>query len=206
MAQAKTLAPEQVKAVIERITSGSGRPLQDAIMFTASFRAGLRACELAGVKWKDVVDAGNVIVQPGRMWLVPNDISKGGNGRRIPMHPELYDALVAARAGMPPEATGPDKHLVLRTKRHTGEIDPSYVGCTPNAVRQYVKKHFNRAGLVGMTSHSGRRTFITTLARRANQHKCSLRDVQLMAGHKSILTTERYVDLSDGVSDLVGSL
>ena len=41
---------------------------------------------------------------------------------------------------------------------------------------------------------SRRGSFLTLAARNIHRSGCSLRDVQLLAGHRSIETTERYID------------
>jgi integrase len=53
---------------------------------------------------------------------------------------------------------------------------------------------YRDVGFVGASSHSGRRTFITNAARKISNCGSSIRDVQNLAGHKSLNTTQRYID------------
>src|SRR5580700_1374469 len=65
---------------------------------------------------------------------------------------------------------------------------------TPVSIVNWFSAAYQAIGLEGCSSHSGRRTFITRAARLVHHAGGSMRDVQLLAGHRSIQTTQRYID------------
>ena len=58
---------------------------------------------------------------------------------------------------------------------------------------QHLQRLYARAGIVGATSHSGRRTWLTELSSKG----VGVRVLAEMAGHASIQTTQRYIDVND---------
>jgi integrase len=108
-------------------------------------------------------------------------VAKMGSGRVIPVHPELHAALIKL-ARLTAGLDGP----VIRSERG-GPM-------TPVSIVSWFGKAFQAVGLECCSSHSGRRTFITRAARLVHKAGGSLRDVQMLAGHRSLLTTQRYID------------
>jgi integrase/recombinase XerD len=68
------------------------------------------------------------------------------------------------------------------------------------------QKWYSTLGLIGCSSHSGRRTFITETAKKISLVGGSLRDIQMMAGHSSLQTTQRYIDADSEAQTKVVSL
>jgi integrase/recombinase XerD len=62
-----------------------------------------------------------------------------------------------------------------------------------NTLAQHFYYLYRRAGVTGASSHSGSRTFITTLANKG----VSVRLLASLAGHRSIATTQQYIDVND---------
>ena len=68
-------------------------------------------------------------------------------------------------------------------------------GFTANTLCQLFHKLYKDTHMTGATSHSGRRTFITKLADKG----VGVRVLMALAGHKSIATTQRYIELNPTV-------
>jgi integrase len=106
--------------------------------------------------------------------------AKKCSGRSIPIHPDLAAALAAWRQVAPPS------DYVIASERGGRMRSLSIV--------VWFNRAYKNIGLKGCSSHSGRRTFVTRAARIVHKAGGSLRDVQLLAGHRSIQTTQRYID------------
>ena len=147
-------------------------------MVLLSFKAGLRACDIAGLDW-------SMVLRPdGRMdrhISVARQIAKNGAARRVPVHPELKVALVRLHYTMARPRSG----AVIQSERGAK--------LRPQSVVNWFRATYAELGLAGCSSHSGRRTFITRSARLLARTGGSLRDVQELAGHRSLTTTERYI-------------
>lgn len=192
MAQAKTLTHDQLTYLLDYVSKNSDTAVRDYAIILLCFKAGLRVGEVADLRWRNVLDVdGNL----SDKIEVPAHIAKNNRHRYIPMHPAIKIALGALRK-ITVRGTLTD-HIVIGR-------DHDYV--KPNTLQRYLGRLYKRAGFGGASSHSGRRSFITTAAREANKYGCSLKDVQLMAGHSDLSTTETYIDASPNWEGLVGSI
>ena len=173
---AKTLTKQQLAAALRRAAYGR-YPDRDRVMVLLSVKAGLRAGEIAKLTWPMVVDAQGRIA--GHIEL-HDAAAKKRSGRTIPLHPDLIRPLrqLQKQSG----ARGP----VIRSERG-GALRPS-------SVVNWFARLYRELGFEGCTSHSGRRTFITNAARLVFKSGGSLRDVQQLAGHRSIEHTQAYID------------
>jgi integrase len=174
--QAKTLTRQQVLAALRR-ANHSRYPQRDRVMVLLSFKAGLRADEIANLTWPMLLDSRGRL--SGCIEL-PDAAAKKRSGRAIPMHPQLVTALKALR-----QQNG-SSGRVIRSERG--------VGLQPGSVVNWFARLYGELGFVGCSSHSGRRTFITNAARLVFRAGGSLRDVQQLAGHRSIEQTQGYID------------
>jgi integrase len=176
--QAKILSSTDVEDLC--VFAGCTRnPLRNRVIVLLSAKAGLRAGEIANLTWDMVLGPTGHI---SGIIELRDHAAKKGSGRVIPIHPELRDALAALRNVVAQSKS----NRVIRSERGRP--------MTASSIVVWFNRAFKNIGLKGCSSHSGRRTFVTRAARLVHKAGGSLRDVQLLAGHRSIQTTQRYID------------
>jgi integrase len=174
--RAKILSDDNIRDLLA-FTTLTRYSARNRVMVLLSVKAGLRAGEIAGLTWSMVTDPTGEI---GTVIALEDRIAKKKTGRVIPVHPDLADALTTLR-----NVTG-ENGLLLRSERGGPMTSASVVNWFATAYRAI--------GVTGCSSHSGRRTFVTRAARLVHTAGGSLRDVQILAGHRSIQTTQGYID------------
>ena len=174
--QAKILSEDDLQDLLV-YASATRNPLRNQVVVLLSAKAGLRAGEIANLTWDMVVEPNGAISTTIEL---RDHAAKKRSGRMIPLHKDLRHALASWRSVT--RGTGP---VVLSERGRA---------MTPLSIVVWFARAYRTVGLEGCSSHSGRRTFITRAARLVHKAGGSLRDVQLLAGHRSIQTTQRYID------------
>jgi integrase len=174
--QAKILSPDDIDCLL-LFARQTRYPTRNAVIVLLSIKAGLRAGEIAALTWPMVLDAQG---QVATVIELHDRAAKKKSGRRIPIRSDLRAELEVLHAG------SGDLGPVIRSERGNA--------MTASSIVVWFNRAFHRISLTGCSSHSGRRTFITRAARLVHKAGGSLRDVQLLAGHRSIQTTQRYID------------
>jgi integrase len=177
--QAKTLSDAQQRVILSHLNKGR-LAKRNTLMFLLSCDAALRAKEIASLEWSMLTDATGALTDEIRL---VDRASKGKSGGVVFMSKRLREALVD----------------YSRDQALTGQVIKSQNGksMSPQVITNWFFNLYRDLGYDGCSSHSGRRTAITTWARKISSVGGSLRDVQALARHSSIAMTQRYIEVSE---------
>ena len=177
--QAKVLSAAQIRGLLSYLET-TRHPLRNRLILLLSVKAGLRAKEIALLSWSMVSDPEGNLLDHIRL---EDRAAKGRSGGIIPINRELRDALADWKRTCP---AGSGSNRVILTERARSTNAQMIVNLFGDWYR--------RLGYEGCSSHSGRRTFITNVARKISTVGGSMRDVQMLARHASLSMTQRYID------------
>ena len=169
MRQAQTLTDAQLRRVLHYCRSRR-HPLRDETIILTSFYAGLRAIEIAALKYADVYDEQDAVRD---QFTLRATQSKGGRTRTVYIGSKLKRALKEYQAS------------IVRNKEDM-PLFPSQKGghFSANTMCQLFLDIYKTIGLQDASSHSGRRTYITKLANKG----VGVRLLAELAGHSHIST------------------
>lgn len=174
----RALTLDQVRRLIAYLQACEGRRARrDEVLMMMGLYAGLRACELAALRWPAVDLAGEAI---------NIELSKMNKGRSLPIHPALKELLIAWRELQNPGDNWPVFSLDGKPIR-------------PNRVGKIARRISWACG-VKFTAHCLRHSFATWMLR----HSGNLYAVSKALGHADLKQTAIY--LWGDVQDLRGPL
>ena len=179
MAQAKTLSKAELKQLLDVTNSCSRYSQRDATMLLFTHLCGLRVGEVAALRFDDILDKnGNVRDEI----TLDAARTKSKRARKIflpkQMQRQLQDYVKSI-------SKRPQHDYLFSTQKQAH--------FSANTATQHLQRLYARAGISGATSHSGRRTWLTSLSQKG----VSVFVLADMAGHRSIQTTQRYVTVND---------
>ena len=193
--QALALNSEHLRLFNDYI-DGTKHYVRDKAIFLMTLRAGMRIGSVAQITLSDILDTSTKPIHTStkvkEVAILRKSITKGGKTITAYLsHPELREAL--------------NEWLKIRPKCKVDNLFVSQkrTAFSPNSMSQLMLKHYQRAGIEGASSHSGRISFCTALLK----NKVDIVAVSKVMGHSSVLTTQRYVhhdqiELSNVVRDL----
>ena len=180
MAQAKTLTKAELKRLFDVTRSCSRYAERDLTMLQLTHYCGMRVGEVASLLVGDVLDADGKI---STEIVLAAHRTKSKRARRIFVPRQMQRQLQQYINTL--SSTPAPNTFLFSTQKQTH--------FTANTAAQHLQRLYAQAAIVGATSHSGRRTYLTELAAKG----VGVRVLAEMAGHASIQTTQRYIDVND---------
>lgn len=180
MKQAKILnncERKRLAAIIEN----RRHPTRNHTIVALSFNAGLRACEIAGLKVSDAFDSGGDVRDTISLTAMQ---TKGSEAGTILVSKRLAAQLTKFGKQYPRHIQRADAPLIFSAKGG---------GFTAQTIINLFQGLYQAAGIAGASSHSGRRQFVTDLADKG----INARLIQALARHKHLNTTMRYIDINE---------
>jgi integrase/recombinase XerD len=171
MSQAKTLTARELRKVLDTLPAGRYR-MHNRLMLLMTYWSGMRVGEVDALHIGDVVHADGTVKPEIQLDAMQ---AKGKHARTVFVNDRLRKEIASYLKLK--VTTDPSKPLFSAQKREA---------FSANTLCQTLNNIYLRAGLSGATSHSGPRSFITTLASKG----IGARVLASLAGHRSIATVE----------------
>ncbi|MCZ4786751.1 site-specific integrase [Legionella pneumophila] len=174
--KAKVLSEAEFKLLLLVAKEGNFSARNLAIIY-CSFGLGLRAKEIASLTIADVANSNYQLFDE---LSLKRSMTKGEKQRHVYLtHKKIREVLQAYLNTLDGMSRSKSLFQTQRKSRFTA-----------NTLQKWFKSLYDKAGIHGASSHSGRRTFITRLIEQG----ADIKAVSRLAGHANIVTTAIYVE------------
>ena len=172
--KAKVLSPQEIRAVIKLL--GSQR---DKTLFLTGLYTGLRISELIAIEQSQIFTASGGVRNTLKLVRLKKKNTVYSN---IPIHPKLREQLLAYKAHVLDDMPEPSDWLFPSTRSPSNHI---------RRTRAHIilTEAFNDLGVDGASTHSMRRTLLTSMSRAG----IPLRTIQEISGHASLSQLQEYL-------------
>lgn len=177
--QAKIISNKELNQFLDAVKK-TRYPERNELIVLLSYKAGLRAKEISCLTWSMVTDASGIV---NDYLQLTDRASKGRSGRIIPLHKHLKEALIKF---VPFSLIDPSIDYVIKSERGHK--------MTPGGICEWFKKMYVMLRLDGCSSHSGRRTFCTSVYQKIGSAGGNIVEVSELMGHSSLSMTRRYIE------------
>lgn len=180
MKQAKVLNQEELKRLLKIVKFTRHRE-RNRLVVLLSFLAGLRSCEIASLKIRDVItESGEV---KDTIYLKSFQ-TKGNSDQQV-----IVSEVLRREIG---QYISDNQYLLKNREGHLLRSQKTRNGFSSQTIQNLFRFLYGEANIENASSHSGRRSFITNLSEKG----VSVRVIQELARHSSMVTTQRYIDVS----------
>lgn len=174
MSQAKTLNTTELRRVLDHIATRKHSARNRCALLLTHY-CGMRVGEVAALRICDVLNDSGTIKDEIRL---RSEQTKGKYARTVYINARMQKEIAQYIKLL--HVTDTNKPLFYTQKR---------AGFSANTLTQYFHFLYRRAGLEGCSSHSGRRSFLTSLANKGT----AIHILKSLAGHRNISTTASYL-------------
>ena len=175
----KALSVDEIETLLNFEVSGDPRKLRNRAIFELMYASGLRVSEVTELRWTSVDERAGVL----------RVLGKGSKERMVPFSERAGVWLKKYREeAWPSWAEG-------ATRKDADKVFLSHLkkGLSRMGVWKMLHQRALKAGIEGAHPHVLRHSFATHLL----QGGADVRFVQLLLGHQSLNTTERYLKIAD---------
>ena len=169
------LSVQQAQKLLNAPDATTTKGLRDRAILAVLLGCGLRRSEVAALTM-------NHVQQRDGRWCIVDLIGKHGRIRTVPM-PTWVKVAMDAWTGAAAIGDGP----VFRPVNRGGQVQA--VALSEKVVWQLLQGYATAAGVPGIAPHDLRRSF----AKMCRAAGGELEQIQLLLGHASVQTTERYL-------------